>query len=306
MSESSSFSYTEIVVKKNKGGGTVSKHLLLITLCYIFTSIVLTGKPYNEEESVLIQNEMIELAESPITRSEVLITHENYPNIYQLFCTVINQMNISEPRLYLNNTATQANAFASHSLMKMFFEYSPRITITRPLLRILNPETLCAILAHECAHLKHRHIENALIYGILSYIPFFAMKLMYFFNKPEKIVNFLTKHESTIKKATMLNTLLISTPLLLKKSRQDEFDADKTASKVCGAHTYIKVLQIFKEHTIDPKSEMISNLQKLYSEQNNRIRKISLFCKIALLKLLNADFLKQHPSIESRILALQS
>ncbi|BCU69392.1 zinc metalloprotease HtpX [Stygiolobus caldivivus] len=84
-----------------------------------------------------------------------------YGWVYNIVQEVAVYNRISPPKVYLADVPFP-NAFAFSSPL-----YGKNVAITLPLLRILTPEEIKAVLGHELGHLKHRDTELLLAVGLI-------------------------------------------------------------------------------------------------------------------------------------------
>ncbi|BCU66576.1 heat-shock protein HtpX [Sulfolobales archaeon HS-7] len=92
---------------------------------------------------------------------EVTPDDPNYGWLVNLVSEVASYNNMSPPKVYIANV-NFPNAFAYGSPIA-----GKRVAITLPLLRILKPEEIKAVLGHELGHLKHHDVELLMAIGLL-------------------------------------------------------------------------------------------------------------------------------------------
>lgn len=93
--------------------------------------------------------------------TEVKPEDPQYGWLVGLVSEVAMENRISVPKVYLAN-APFPNAFAYGSPLA-----GKRVAITYPLLRILSPQEIKAVLGHELGHLKHRDVELLMAVGLI-------------------------------------------------------------------------------------------------------------------------------------------
>jgi len=95
--------------------------------------------------------------------------HE-YPELHQMVSELAQAARIPRPRLGISGIALP-NAFAFGR-----WKSDGRICVTQGILRLLNPEELRAVLAHEISHLKNRDV---LTITVLSVIPLLLYRMAF-------------------------------------------------------------------------------------------------------------------------------
>ncbi|BFH72745.1 zinc metalloprotease HtpX [Sulfurisphaera javensis] len=93
--------------------------------------------------------------------TEVEPTDPQFGWVYNLVQEVAYYNRISMPKVYIANVPFP-NAFAFESPI-----YGKNMAITMPLLRMLTPEEIKAVVGHELGHLKHKDTELLLAVGLI-------------------------------------------------------------------------------------------------------------------------------------------
>ena len=98
--------------------------------------------------------------------------------VYHLVSKVAVESRVKPPKVYVADVG-YPNAFAHGNYIT-----GKRVAITIPLLNILTPQELRAVVAHEIGHIKHNHVEIGMALGLiptaLSYVSTLLMYAGYF------------------------------------------------------------------------------------------------------------------------------
>lgn len=153
---------------------------------------------------------------------------EDYPEIYTMVEGLSRTMNLPMPALYITPDQ-QANAFATgrgpgHSA----------VAVTEGIMRVLPPEELKGVLAHELAHIKNRDVLTATIAAVMaSTISFLANMSFYggFGGGGDDDDN---RGGGVMAIVAALLVPLGASIIQMAISRQREFAADESGAKACG------------------------------------------------------------------------
>ncbi|PAF49709.1 zinc metalloprotease HtpX [Helicobacter sp. 13S00401-1] len=187
------------------------------------------------------------------------------------------------PKLYVME-APFMNAFASG-----WSEDNSLICLTTALLSKLEKDELTAVIAHELSHIRHYDVRLTMSVGILSNILVFVANMAAYFFFPTNR-NSGASIARNILFALQLILPLITLVLLMYLSRAREYMADSGAAYIMK----------------DPLP-MIRALQKIsadYKQTNYSHTEVNPARNAAYLVSIKEAF-STHPSVESRILALQ-
>ncbi|MEJ2780038.1 zinc metalloprotease HtpX [Stygiolobus sp. CP850M] len=117
--------------------------------------------------SVLTAITLLQWLFSPLLIKSLYKLHEvtpsdpNYNWLYNIVQEVSIYNRISIPKVYIADVPFP-NAFAFSSPL-----YGKNVAVTLPLLKILTPEEIKAVVGHELGHLKHRDTELLLAVGLI-------------------------------------------------------------------------------------------------------------------------------------------
>ncbi|MBU4373926.1 MAG: M48 family metalloprotease [Euryarchaeota archaeon] len=90
------------------------------------------------------------------------VSEAEYPSLHRMVAEMAQKANIPKPRVGIANVPIP-NAFAFGR-----WKSDGRVCVTDPILRLLSPDELKAVIGHEIAHLKHRDVA---VITTLSVIP---------------------------------------------------------------------------------------------------------------------------------------
>ena len=109
-----------------------------------------------------------------VGRNSIELTPDdpNYGWVYEIVKDVSAKAGIKTPKVYLVDESFP-NAFAYGNYIT-----GKRIGITFPLLQILTPEELSAVIGHEVGHIKHNDVELGLAIGLLPSVLGFVSNLL--------------------------------------------------------------------------------------------------------------------------------
>ncbi|MCD6229890.1 MAG: zinc metalloprotease HtpX [Candidatus Diapherotrites archaeon] len=153
-------------------------------------------------------------------------TDSEYPKLNATVSEVAQLAGIPKPKVYVMNTMS-ANAFATGRNPK-----HAAVAVTQGILKVLSPDELRGVIAHEMAHIKNRDIListiAATIAGVISYMAIVA--------RWGAIFGGFGRSDDNGSGIIELLVIAIIAPLLaviiqMAISRSREFEADKTAAK---------------------------------------------------------------------------
>lgn len=94
--------------------------------------------------------------------TNIKLSNTQIPEVYNLLPPICEQLGISVPELYLNNSSIP-NSWTSG-------RKKPYIVVTFGLIRICTPEEITSVLAHECGHIICNHVVyNTLTEAIFTF-----------------------------------------------------------------------------------------------------------------------------------------
>jgi|GEM_PF-5383776 Zn-dependent protease with chaperone function len=181
----------------------------------------------------------------------LLLTQKKAPKLFGLVSDLCKKLNISMPVIFLDEKSRSYNAMSFYS-----GEFSA-IVLDESLVNILSQDELSAIIAHELAHIKFKHInkikkirKSTLLAGY-SVGSFWGLALVnMFFNSRANTKN-ISKICFSLGAATGVINLAIYFKLLPWMWHKNEKQADSIAAKVTDAKSLIcalkKIEQAFAE-----------------------------------------------------------
>ncbi|ACJ16050.1 zinc-dependent protease [Thermococcus onnurineus NA1] len=154
-----------------------------------------------------------------------VVTSEDYPRLYEMLSRLSAKAGIPTPKLALSPVGTP-NAFSTGRSSKHSI-----IVLTYGLLRILDPEEIEGVMAHEVAHIKHR---DTLVQTVASVIAGSILGVAY-------LIGGIPRFFSDGKVEDSQNGLLLGllAPfaagiLWLGLARSREYLADESAARISG------------------------------------------------------------------------
>lgn len=150
-----------------------------------------------------------------------IIGPEDAPELYQMVDSLRQRAGLPMPTVAIS-PQPQPNAFATGR--------SPEkavVCFTQGLLQAMGPDEVAGVAAHELAHIKHRHMlvgtVAATVAGAISALAYWGM----FFSRGENRNIF-------VQLAVMLLAPMAAAIIQMAISRQNEFQADRTAAEIMG------------------------------------------------------------------------
>ncbi len=150
-------------------------------------------------------------------------TRESQPWLFDIVARMAERASLPMPRVYIIDT-DQPNAFATGRNPE-----NAAVAVTTGLMRVLSPEEVAGVLAHELAHVKSRDTlimtVTATIAGAISMLANFALFFGNNRNNPMGIVG------------TILVMILAPMAAMLVQmaiSRSREYEADRVGAEICG------------------------------------------------------------------------
>ncbi len=151
------------------------------------------------------------------------MSEEQAPQIYEMVRELTTAAKMPMPALYVI-PQEQANAFATGR--------SPEraaVAVTAGITRLLSPEELRGVIAHELAHIRNRDtlIQSvaATIGGAITYL---AYMMMWFGGDNDSPLSLIASL------AMVLLAPIAASIIQMSISRQREFSADATGAQICG------------------------------------------------------------------------
>jgi heat shock protein HtpX len=150
-------------------------------------------------------------------------TRESQPWLVDIVARMAERAQLPMPRVYVIDT-DQPNAFATGRNPE-----NAAVAVTTGLMRVLSPEEIAGVLAHELAHVKSRDTlimtVTATIAGAISMLANFALFFGNNRNNPMGIIG------------TILVMILAPMAAMLVQmaiSRSREYEADRVGAEICG------------------------------------------------------------------------
>ncbi|MCE8423394.1 MAG: zinc metalloprotease HtpX [Candidatus Methanoperedens sp.] len=190
-----------------------------MAVAFIFAIIMNFGSYWFSDKIVLAMYHAKEVSES------------EYPALYRLVRGLVYKVGLPMPRIYIVDSP-MANAFATGRNPE-----HAAIAVTSGIMKILTPEELEGVIAHELAHVSNRDTlisaVAATIAGVITMIASMAQWAAIFGgfggrdddNGGGGIIGFL---------ALVIIAPLAATMIQLAISRSREFVADETGARMCG------------------------------------------------------------------------
>ena len=145
------------------------------------------------------------------------------PQLVAMVESLARNAGLPMPKVYLIETE-QPNAFATGRNPE-----NGAVAVTRGLLRILNPDELAGVIAHELAHIKNRDTLimtiTATIAGAVSMLANFALFFGGNRNNPLGLIGTI---------ALMILAPLAAALVQMAISRTREYEADRIGAEICG------------------------------------------------------------------------
>jgi heat shock protein HtpX len=151
------------------------------------------------------------------------VTRETQPWLVDIVARMAERAGLPMPRVYVIET-DQPNAFATGRNPQ-----NAAVAVTTGLMRVLSPEEIAGVMAHELAHVKSRDTlimtVTATVAGAVSMLANFALFFGNNRNNPMGIVG------------TILVMILAPMAAMLVQmaiSRSREYEADRVGAEICG------------------------------------------------------------------------
>ncbi len=189
-----------------------------------------------------------------------------------------NKTNFNISNVYVMDGSKRSNH--SNAYFTGFYK-NKRIVFYDTLLKLLTPNEIRSVLAHEIGHYVKRHITQSMIINLFMSLLFFY--LSYQIVSLEILFKELGMNKNSTSHIVILFSLLLPcilyfiTPLFSVLSRKNEYEADNYA----------------KLHT--DKNDLISSLLKLYKENLNLIKSSPIYSAVY----------NSHPTVFERIANLK-
>jgi len=213
-----------------------------------------------------------------------LIDKYSAPELYNVVYNLTKKANLPMPKLYIIQDSVP-NAFATGRN----YEHSA-VAVTEGILKLLTPEELAGVIAHELSHIKHYDILigtiTAAIAGAVSIISQFG----YFFGGDRENRNFI------VSLILMFLAPLAATIIQMAISRSREFEADKGAALITRHPEWLQ-----------SALSKLDNYAKQAVIQNAEPATAHLFIinPFSTLKDGFSSIFSTHPSTEARIERLE-
>ncbi len=147
------------------------------------------------------------------------VTREQAPQLYAMVEDLTQRADLPMPRLYVSPEA-QPNAFATGRN-----PHNAAVCITDGITKVLTPDELKGVLAHELAHVKHRDILIGSVAAAVALAITFAARMAFWFGDDDNFV------------ASLLMMILAPIAAILIQmaiSRSREYGADAGGAEMLG------------------------------------------------------------------------
>ncbi|MCK4884282.1 MAG: zinc metalloprotease HtpX [Candidatus Diapherotrites archaeon] len=217
-------------------------------------------------------------------------TDVDYPQLNRVVAEVAHLANLPKPKVYVMETMS-ANAFATGRNPK-----HAAIAVTQGIMKILSPDELKGVIAHEMAHIKNRDIListiAATIAGVISYMAVVA--------RWGAIFGGFGRSDNNGSGIFELLVIAIVAPLMavviqMAISRSREFEADKI-----GANFIHNPIALANALTKLDRASAVAPMKK-GSEATAHMFIVNPFSGSNMMKLLST-----HPSTKDRVNKLKS
>jgi heat shock protein HtpX len=216
------------------------------------------------------------------------VTESEAPELYRIVRMLAHRANIPMPKVYIIEQ-DQPNAFATGRNPK-----HAAVAVTTGIMRILSPEELQGVIAHELAHIRHRDIListiAATIAGAISYLAQMAQWAMIFGHRGDD-------EEGGNPLAALIMMIVGPIAALIVQmaiSRSREYAADEGGARLAGNPRFLSNA-LRKLHLASQKIPMEAN------PATSHMFIVNPLSGGGLLKLFST-----HPPIEERIARLES
>ena len=151
------------------------------------------------------------------------VSEQEAPALYEMVRELTTRADLPMPALYVI-PQDQPNAFATGRNPK-----NSAVAVTRGIMKLLSPDELRGVIAHELAHISNRDIliqsVASAIGGAITYI---AYMLMWFGGDDESPLGLVASL------ALVILAPIAASLIQLSISRQREYSADATGAQICG------------------------------------------------------------------------
>ncbi len=207
------------------------------------------------------------------------------PEIYRMTEELAEKAGIPMPRLYYVPDPTP-NAFAVGRNPKVGI-----VALNEGLLRMLTPEEVKGVIAHEIAHIKHRDTLTMAVVATL------AGAIMMIANILQFSAFFMGGDEDSPNPIVLLGMAIIApfaaTIIQLAVSRAREYEADKTAAELVGSGKGL--------------TSALQKLERGLSAMPNHVpsNRAHMYISSPIIKGGFANLFRTHPSTEDRVRKLE-
>lgn len=213
------------------------------------------------------------------------VSAETAPELVRMTAQLAENAKMPLPKVFVMDTA-QPNAFATGRNPD-----NAAVAVTTGLMRILSPQELAGVIAHELAHIKNRDTLTmtitATLAGAISMLANFALFFGGSRNNPLGIVGML---------ALMILAPLAAALVQMAISRTREYSADKLGAEICGRPLWLasalqKIEQAARQAPIETAERNPATAQMFIINPLSGQRMDNLF--------------STHPNTANRIAALR-
>jgi len=221
-----------------------------------------------------------------------IVAEDEYPELHRMIERLATTAGLPKPKVGVMPSPVP-NAFATGR--------SPRnavVAVTDSIMRILTPEELEAVLAHEMAHVKNRDMLTLTMASFISMLAFLIMRNWFFMGLFGGGGGNRDNNAGALILVYIVSILVwvVSTLLTRALSRYREFAADRGSAALTG----------------NPRA-LISALQKISgrmdyvpAEKKQEVEGANAFFIIPALSGRSLmDLFSTHPSLEKRVAALE-
>ena len=216
-----------------------------------------------------------------------IVEEQEYPELHAMVAKLAATAGIPKPKVAVMQSPVP-NAFATGR--------SPRaavVAVTDSIMRLLKPDELEAVIAHELSHVKNRDVLTMTVASFLSMLAFIVMRYALFFSMGNR------RESGPIIVAWIVSIIvwIVSTLLIRALSRYREFAADRGSAYITGRPRSL-ANALYK---ISGRMDQIPAERKQEVEGANAFFIIPALSGQSLMELFST-----HPPLEKRVAALEA
>ncbi|HOV67184.1 MAG TPA: zinc metalloprotease HtpX [Methanoregulaceae archaeon] len=215
-----------------------------------------------------------------------LVSEETEPHLYQVLTRLSSIAGMPRPRLAIVNSPVP-NAFATGRNPSRSV-----VTVTTGLVRILNPDELEAVIAHELSHIRNHDVVVITLATFLSTIAFIIFRNWFLFGIGDR-----DRRASSLMLLPLVagTTWVVSHLLILALSRYREFTADRGSAVITGRPS----------HLASALAKISGLMERVPRRDLREVEGMNAFFIIPAISGSSFfNLLSTHPPVEARIAAL--